>query len=179
MTEQHWFVGQTRAGLGPWAEKNLAAQGILHYVPRIIGPDGVTGVNLFTRYLFVCLDPTSRNFTRVNSTRGMHKLLPLYSESPTQCRPGYVEELIRRVGVMGRLEDAEEVTYDYVKNEQVAVVCGHLAGSSGTFQHRKKGLAMLLMYVMGRQTLVGVPLAATEPMRRNDVAALVTEPAPC
>lgn len=166
-----WYVGQTKAGLGPWAEKNLLAQPDIVdevYVPRILGPDGKTGENLFSRYLFVHCEENSRHHSTINSTRGMNRLLPLRVETPLSVRNGYVEDLIARVGKMGTLDKAEEVTYDYATDEQIRIVNGPWAGKVAPFQYRKKGLAVLLLVVLGRPRLVPVPLSYTSSAKNND-----------
>lgn len=170
-TDWKWYVGQTRPGLGSWAEKNLAAQQILSYSPRIVSPDGVSGENLFPRYLFVQLPPLRRAFSVVNSTRGMHKLLPLYSEEPLSVPTSYVDELRVRVGLLGTIDAVEEVTYDYAKKQNIEVTSGPWAGHVGSYEYRKKGVAMLMMRMMGRELVVPVPLSSTR--------ALVSVAAPC
>lgn len=164
MIQQSWYVGQTRAGLGPWAEKNLAAQGYRNYAPRILdetGEPGEPGGNLFSRYLFVLSPDDERHHSRINSTRGMQKLLPLFVEDPLPLRDGYVDDLMARVGLMGRLEVAEEITYDYLKDDTIDVTAGPYAGKTGTFEYRKRGLAMLMMRMLGAPRLVPVPLSCT------------------
>lgn len=168
--EDHWYVGQTRSGLGPWAEKNLTNQPEFVYevyAPRILGEDGRTGENLFTRYVMIRMVPTREAFSCVNSTRGMNKLLPLHSETPLSLPRGYVDDLRSRVGELGRLDAAEEVTYDYARSQMIEVTSGPWVGQVGSYDYRKKGLAMLMMRMMGRQVTVPVPLANTRPLART------------
>lgn len=162
MIEERWYVGQTRSGLGPWAEKNLAAQGIPSYAPRIFGPDGESGENLFPRYLFVRLPIHPRAFTAANNTRGMHKLLPLHSEDPLSLPRGYIEDLQARVGLLGRLDVVEEITYDYAREEKIEITCGPWSGKTGEYQYRKKNVAMIMMKIMGRPMVVPVPIQNTK-----------------
>lgn len=175
--EYLWYAGQTRSGLGPWAEKNLKAQTehvVAVYTPRIVGPDGVTGENLFSRYVLVKIRKHQRSFTAVNSTRGMQKLLPLRCEEPLSLPDGYVEDLMARVGRMGTLDDAEEVTRSYAKDDPIWVTHGPFIGEHGLYQYRKRGVAMMMMRILGAERLVPISLAATRP-----IATLVSEIPAC
>lgn len=153
-----WFVGCTKAGLGGWAEKNITEQGYETYTPRIVGADGKSSENLFSRYLLVHCGDHMENYRRLNSTRGMKKLLPVHLEEPIPLPRGYVDELRQRMGLLSTLETAEEVTKEFLPGQEVEITLGPYAGMKGTFQERKKGLARLVMFAIGGQTVVHVPL---------------------
>lgn len=162
--EDRWYVGQTRSGLGPWAEKNLTAQSYRHYVPRVLDPDGQPGGNLFPRYILIHCPPSELHWSRINSTRGMHKLLPIFAEEPLPVRDRVVDDLMARVGLMGRLDVAEEIVYDYAREQRIEVTCGEWAGRHGEYQYRKRNLAKILIAMMGRKVEVTVPLHHTRPL---------------
>jgi transcription antitermination factor NusG len=158
-------VVQTKSGLGAVAERHLKQQEFDAWLPRIRDERGSL-VPLFPRYLFVVVGDTSpADWRAVNGTKGVDKLLPLHLEKPGRLREDYMRDLRDRVDQMQTIESALEVTYSYVEGESVRIECGPYAGYVGTFQQKRKGVAKLLMCLLGGQSVVSVPLQNTSHTR--------------
>lgn len=119
---------------------------------------------LFEPYLFVAFDrdEPAQRWRRINSTRGVERLLPLHLEMPVplpSSGPGSVD------GWRLRIEGGEFTTelrlevLGYLRGESVPVVAGTYAGHVGTFVEQRGRSARLMMRVVG-----GAPVPVAVPI---------------
>jgi len=149
-----WFAYATHAGMTSFAEKQVSGQGYETYSPRI----REDGEHLFPNYGLVRCGDHAVNYGRLNSTKGVKRLLPQHCENPIPLRDGMVESLREHVGVLGSLAAAEGVMREFVEGEEVRVDSGPYCGLVGTFQKRRRGCLQLLMIAFGAPRVVQVPL---------------------
>lgn len=160
---QRWFAYATHAGMTSFAEAQVSTQGYETYSPRLLEDKE----HLWPNYGLVRCGDNAINYGRLNSTKGVKRLLPLHCEEPIPLRDALVQALRDHVGHLGSLASAEAVLREYAEGENVRVDSGPYSGLVGTFQKRRRGCLQLLMIAFGAPRVVSVPLQNIAQGRRE------------
>ena len=151
-----WFAAQTQPGGGRTAKAHLKQQDYTAFLPEFrVG--NKTSI-YFPGYIFIFFDIEGVRWRSINGTRGIIKLLPIHMEIPQPLPDGFVEDLQAFLS-SGDISDerAEEMTARYLPNETVRVASGPFGGYYGTLVRYRKGSLVLLMALLGQETVVAVP----------------------
>ena len=141
-----WYVAQTLAGLESTAIYHLSREGVTAFSPMT---SGERKFRLFPGYLFIELSSPDEAGV-VNRTRGIHKVLPVHSNSPLALPDGFVDDLRGRIG-QGEFDESAcaHVVHKYVKGENVPIVAGAFAGWCGEMVRYHKGSMIVLLALFG------------------------------
>lgn len=162
MTER-WYVAKTQPGREHYAAWHVGNQGFDYFLPELT-THSVRRELLFPGYLFVFFDRAEHGWKAINSTRGVHHLLPVSREHPEAVVLGYVEGLQDRVAA-GEfdLKAAAEVSLGYAPGEEAVVIAGTMSGHAGAFQWQRDGRVKLLFSLLGRRVPVTIPVEQVQP----------------
>lgn len=165
---QRWYVAKVNGVR--LAQEQLGKQGFEHWLPEVevrrVERGKVTKGkrSLFGPYLFVKLDLAASGWRRVNGTRGIERMLPVKSEVPSPVADGAVEALQARAAAGEfTLADAVDALLGYVRGDYVEVRRGAMSGEGGELVGDRGDYLLLLLRLLGRQTVVKVPKSAIDP----------------
>lgn len=167
---QRWYVAGVLAGLEATAAERLKQQGHVTFSPYFhekLGGGKTVKRRLFPGYIFVSMDLLEDGWSHVNGTRGVSKLLPTHLEQPLPLPLGFVEKLMERCQ-NGELDplSADEMARGWKKGESVPIVAGPFTSFSASLSYYKKGSAILLLNLFGRESEISVPLHQIAPAPR-------------
>lgn len=153
-----WYILQLKPNGLKLALSNLARQGFECFNPTHIvsrrRPDGFKQHRepLFPGYLFVRFDPQEGHWRKLNSTRGVSRIIALSGE-PTPVPQALMESLMARCDEMGQLRPPDELS----AGDEVRITGGPFADLTTTIEKidRSKRIWVLLD-VLGRQTRVAL-----------------------
>ena len=167
----NWYVAYTKPRQEKRAQENLVNQGFETFLPlialeklkqgsieRVIEP-------LFSRYIFVKLDPHTSPWGSIRSTLGVSRLLTL-GGLPAAVPPGLVEGLKQTQQVLPHLT-GKDITFQRLlqSGNQVLFTQGPLKGLQGIFQqHDGEARAMVLIEIMSRPHQLTVDLSSVIPL---------------
>lgn len=162
-----WYAVRAKFGEITWAEANLAAQRFDVFSPfkieRVVDRRCVVESRrrLFEPYLFAAFDrdEPEQRWRRINSTRGVERLLPLHLELPTPLPAGCVEAWRRRAEAGEFTTELRLEALAYLRGDPVPVVEGTYAGHVGAFVEQRGRNARLMMKIVG-----GAPVPVDVPI---------------
>ena len=172
-----WYVARVQVGRQKVALEHLKRQGFETFAPvveRLVIKKGQNpgkiDVPLLAAYMFIRFDAGVQVWQRVNSTRGVVRLLPTTCEAPIAVPPGLVEELQDRVNagefaVKVGVED-EVIVLDYRAGDAVPIVGGLMMNKTGTFIRQVGNIIELNVALLGRPVVVGLPSNLVAPPER-------------
>lgn len=114
--EKKWLIAQIKPNSYDTAIKNLERQGFETFLPKMKITQRkenkflVKNVYVFPGYIFVCFDPRIINWTKINSTYGVSKILT-FSNKPAKISSDLVVELKNRY----------EINSNSTKNEKLQI----------------------------------------------------------
>jgi len=151
---QNWYIAALRAGDTKRALTNLRNNGIAYLYPEI-KHDGYYRAVL-PGYVFVKLWDCDEDFSRVNETQGVSKLLPNHLVRPIAVPQNWMNEFERRL-CYGDFEikvESNDVLPWFDKNEIFGIISGPFTGHKGTFVRKIKGAVEATIAFFGRQLTV-------------------------
>lgn len=167
--EAIWLTVHTKPRQEPIAEEHLVRQGIPCFLPRAFNPQrklksaGPKVEALFPRYLFIEVVPGEHNISAVNYTRGVSRIVQFGG------RLAHVPSwLVTRLqSMVDRVSGLVELTPPRLKpGDEVDVFDGPLAGLRAIIQQMDGDRrALLLMKMLGKEAVVGVPTLYLRPAR--------------
>tara|TARA_R100000935_G_scaffold57607_2_gene91962 strand:+ start:2100 stop:2615 length:516 start_codon:yes stop_codon:yes gene_type:complete len=128
-SENKWFVAQLKPNGLRLATTHLARQGFGLFCPKLSVAETATrrtGSRLkpmFPGYLFVHFDSGTPNWTAINSTRGVARLIVQDIRLPQALPAGFIPGLMARCDAAGALKPTE----DLKKGDRVRIVSGPFA----------------------------------------------------
>jgi transcriptional antiterminator RfaH len=166
-----WYLIHTKPGRETVAEVNLRRQGYLVYYPRLLRSMRIRGrwvervAPLFPRYLFLGLAVGQQEIGPVRSTLGVANVVRFGCDY-TPVPDGVVEEIRMRADPETGLHRLHAHAAAFQPGSRVRIVDGAFDGLEGVF-HRESGeeRVVLLLGLLGRDTLVQVPVAFVMPQR--------------
>ena len=96
--DKKWFIIQIKPNSYHTAIQNLERQGFETFLPKIEITQRqknkfvVKNVNVFPGYMFVCFDPHIINWTKINSTYGVSKILT-FNKKPSEISSDLILEM--------------------------------------------------------------------------------------
>lgn len=165
---RYWYVIHTVHNQEFRAEVNLKNQGYQLYLPKYIGirkharkVDKILKP-LFPRYLFIKLDLSLDNISRVNYTFGVNKLVTLGVE-PNTLPDFIVDNLRAQEDKDGNLDSI--INSIYKVGEHVKLGNGVLKGNNAVFMGKtEKQRVFVLLDILGRKLNISVPSMSLQPM---------------
>jgi len=154
MSENNWYVVQTKPRQEKVAVENLERQGYVTYCPQIVQPKRLrqrwqkVREPLFPRYLFVRLNVGIDNFSPIRSTLGVHGFVKFGGQPAVM--PINVIDAIRQQEQMLSETCTEHPDWDV--GEQLQILDGPFEGLKGIFM-KKVSLerVSILLNILGRQ----------------------------
>ena len=102
--DKKWFIAQIKPNSYNSAIQNLKRQGFETFLPKMEITQRqknkfiVKNVYVFPGYMFVCFDPHTLSWTRINSTYGVSKVLA-FNKKPAEISSHLILELKKRYQV--------------------------------------------------------------------------------
>lgn len=162
-----WYVTYTEPYAETMAARHIVDQGFKVFLPRrlrqIRHARRITDVKeaFFPRYMFVSLDLAADRWHRINTTRGVSRLLSS-GERPVPVAKGVVEAMEAATGADGVLRPRELLKL----GQTVRITSGLFADQIGTLQHvGSSGAVRVLLSMMERQVPVSVSETDIRPIR--------------
>ncbi len=96
-----WYIAQVKPNSYQSATQNLERQGFETFLPKMQITQRqenkffLKNVYVFPGYVFVCFDPHITNWTKINSTYGVSKIL-VFNKKPSEISSDLIIELKRR-----------------------------------------------------------------------------------
>lgn len=163
-----WFVSQVKPGGTRRAEVNLRRQGIEAFHPRqrVTRRQRGTLVTraepVFPGYLFLCFDPATAPWAKINNTYGVSRLLMTPDRRPAPLPDGFVPLMRARSDADGLLQMAD----DLAPGDRIRLLTGPFADTVARIETLDRdGRIALLLDLMGRSVRVTV---TTPEVRRED-----------
>jgi transcriptional antiterminator RfaH len=151
-----WYILQLRPNGLKLALTNLARQGFVTFNPTHIVSRRRSGgfvqqpEPLFPGYLFVQFDPLDGHWRKLNSTRGVSRIVALSAE-PTAVPDALMEGLMARCDGAGQLLPPDELS----AGDEVRITGGPFADLTTTIEKIDSSKRIwVLLDVLGRQTRV-------------------------
>ena len=165
---RYWYVIYTIHNQEFRAEANLKKQGFQLYLPKYIGTrkharkvDKILKP-LFPRYLFIKLDLSLDNISKINYTFGVNKLVTLGTE-PNILPDFIVDNLRAQEDKNGNLDSI--INSIYKMGEHVKFSNGVLQGNNAVFMGKtEKQRVFVLLNILGRKLNIAVPPVSLEPL---------------
>lgn len=150
-----WFVATTQVKRELIARMNLAEQGFDVFLPvrSVRQPTGVLILRpLVPGYIFVALDLASPRWKKVNSTRGVSRLLPLHLERPEPIPDVTMDIFRERADADGLVADTDALDRElYEAGVMLRVIDGSSAGLQGPVVMDEGRRIVVLLSMFGRQ----------------------------
>jgi len=167
----NWYVVYTKPRQEIRAQENLSNQGFETFLPMIAleklrqGTIARVVEPLFSRYIFVRLDPQTSPWGCIRSTLGVNKLLTL-SGQPAAVHQSLIEGLkITQQFLPSQTGKDPSFQRLLQSGNDVLFTQGPLKGLSGIFQqHDGDARAMVLIEIMSRPHLLTVDLSTVVPV---------------
>jgi transcriptional antiterminator RfaH len=175
-----WYLIHTKPAREVLAEVNLRRQGYQVYHPRLLRPTRIHGrwvdrvASLFPRYLFLRLEVGHQDMGPVRSTLGVANIV----------RFGYDYAVVPDAIVENLRAHADSETglhrlhgRAFEPGSKVRIIAGVFEGLEGVFQ-RESGdeRVMLLLGLLGRDTLVQLPAAFVLSEFASETKLVVQQP---
>lgn len=148
-----WIVVQTKSLCEFLAIRNLEESGFRCYCPRLAlrTHDGLVLKPMFAGYIFAQIEPEDvGRWRKINSHRGVYKILASPSGHPAMLPDGLVEKLIAQGDAVEDLKPFAEFT----KGQKIHFTTGPLQGINGIVHWSNKERVSLLVNLLGMDTIV-------------------------
>lgn len=112
--DKKWFIAQIKPNSYEMAVQNLERQGFETFVPKMEKTQRqnnkfiIKNVYVFPGYMFVCFNPRIINWTKINSTYGVSKILA-FNNKPSEISSDLILELKNRY----------EINFNRYQNEKL------------------------------------------------------------
>lgn len=157
-----WFAVQIKPNGLALAQRNLARQGFAVFAPMRRGsgkPRTPRLKPLFPGYVFTQFEPRSSDWYRINSTRGVLRLIVGPERPPRALPDAFIAALRARCEEDGTVVAGPDLS----RGDTVEVVAGPFADLVSTVEALDAdGRLQLLVELMGRMVRVSVPRAQVE-----------------
>ena len=162
-----WYLAQCKPNATHIAVRNLDNQGFASFLPLQEGTKRKgRGFHhqirpLFPGYLFVQLDTTEGPWRRINSTRGIARLVRLGAE-PSVVPDAIIANLMQRCDEMGIIQDAGALE----AGDQAQVTQGPFSGFVATIANIEANARIyILLDIMGQSTKVSIDAKVIKPLK--------------
>lgn len=156
--QREWYLLQLKPNSWKIAETNLKRQKFETFLPM----QGITQrksngfkevvVPLFPGYMFIALEPKSGSWCKINSTKGVSKLVS-FGEYPAPIPNGLVEEIKHRCDDSGQLLPPDQLT----AGDNVTLISGPFANFVATIDKIDADKRIwVLIDLMGQSTRIAV-----------------------
>jgi transcriptional antiterminator RfaH len=156
-----WFVIYTKPRQESVAQENLLRQGFETYLPWLRRPRRLRNRRveasepLFTRYLFVRLDPDERSVAPIRSTTGVTSLVG-FGNQLLPVPDAVIHQLRSAEGPDGHVHPPQE--RPFVPGDIVRIDAGPFEHLTGVFLERRgRERARILLEVLGKASAISVP----------------------
>ena len=112
--DKKWCIAQIKPNSYHTAIQNLERQGFQIFLPKMEITQRqenkfvVQNVYVFPGYMFVCFDPHTITWTKINSTYGVSKILT-FSNKPSEISSDLILELKNRYEINSKLTQKEKL----------------------------------------------------------------------
>ena len=163
---KRWYLAQCKPNATQIAVRNLGNQGFASFLPlqestkrREKGFQHRTRP-LFPGYLFVQLDADEGPWRKINSTRGIARLVRL-AAAPSVVPDAIIAGLMARCNEMGIIQDAGALAV----GDRAQVTHGPFSGFVATIADVEANARIyILLEIMGQSTTVTIDAAALTPL---------------
>ena len=166
LQNKRWYLAQCKPNATHIAVCNLENQGFVSFLPLQKGTKRKgKGFQhkirpLFPGYLFVQLDANEGPWCKINSTRGIARLVRLGAE-PSVVPDAIIANLMARCDEMGIIQDAGAL----VVGDRAQVTQGPFSGFAATIADvEANDRIYILMDIMGQSTKVSIDAKALTPL---------------
>ena len=163
---KRWYLAQCKPNATHIAVRNLENQDFVSFLPlqegtKLKGKGFQRQIRpLFPGYLFVQLDATLGPWCKINSTRGIARLVRLGAE-PSVVPDAIVADLMARCDEMGIIQDAGAL----MVGDRAQVTQGPFSGFAATIADvEANDRIYILMDIMGQSTKVSIDAKALTPL---------------
>lgn len=163
---KRWYLAQCKPNATHIAVRNLDNQGFASFLPLQEGTKrkgrGFQNQTrpLFPGYLFVQLDASDGPWRKINSTRGIARLVSLGAE-PSVVPDAIIAGLIARCNEMGIIQDARALAV----GDRAQVTRGPFSGFFATIANVEANARIcILLNIMGQSTTVSIDAAGLAPL---------------
>lgn len=163
---KRWYLAQCKPNATHIAVRNLDNQGFASFLPlQEVTKRKGKGFRhqirpLFPGYLFVQLDARELPWHKINSTRGIARLVRLGAE-PSVVPDAIIAGLIARCTELGIIQDAEALSV----GGRAQVTQGPFSGFAATIANVEANSRIyILLDIMGQSTTVSIDAAALTPL---------------
>lgn len=142
-----WYLVQTRGGQQERAKIHLENQSIIVYMPlvKVQDLDHFIIEPVFAGYLFVNIDTSVKSVARINSTRGVLKMVT-FGQIPARVSDQVIDDL------HGRFDDEAVINAYPVSGDTVEITQGAMKGLSAIYAEPDKNKrSTLLITLLGKQ----------------------------
>jgi transcriptional antiterminator RfaH len=143
-----WYVVHTKPRQEPRALENLQNQGYECFLPMMQVEKlrnrrlQVLSEPMFSRYLFICLDDTTQNWSPIRSTLGVSNLV-CFGHQPAKVPLEFIQFL--------KETPAKAVARIFSPGDAIKIVDGPLSGLEGIYQaHDSQARAFVLVDMLGK-----------------------------
>lgn len=159
-SSENWFAAQLKPNALSIATRHLQRQGFNIFCPKRLETRRVSNKSvtrpcpLFPGYLFVQFDPRGQVWRKINSTRGVSRLILSNPVDPTPLPRQFIAGLGARCDEDGMLKKPDEIK----AGDRIRIVSGPFAEFVTKVEHvtEDKRLQVLLS-LMGQSTRVFLP----------------------
>lgn len=156
----NWFVAMVKPNALSIATTHLERQGFPIFSPRRVetrhrGTKSHTGPRqLFPGYLFIQFDPESSSWRKINSTRGISRLVLNNPRTPRPLPSAFIAGLQARCDKDGVLQELDEVK----AGDQIRVIAGPFAHFISKVEHvTDDQRVQVLLSMMDQEVRVRLP----------------------
>ena len=164
---KRWYLAQCKPNSTQIAIRNLKNQDFVSFLPlQEVTKRKERGFKhqirpLFPGYLFVQLDATEGPWRRINSTRGIARLVRLGAE-PSVVPDAIIANLMQRCDEMGIIQDAGVLE----AGDQAQVTQGPFSGFVATIANIEANARIyILLDIMGQSTKVSIDAKVVKPLK--------------
>jgi transcriptional antiterminator RfaH len=158
----NWYAVYTKSRQERIAQENLERQSFETYLPLMVlsrkrrGEWVETVEPIFSRYLFIRLDPGTTNIASIRSTRGVTGLVQ-FGNQLAAVPESFVTTLLQTADAENRVHTPEPALFQ--TGDSVVLTDGPLADLHGIFKATDgNARAIILMSILGAETEVAVPV---------------------
>lgn len=164
---KRWYLAQCKPNATHIAIRNLENQDFVSFLPlqevaKRKGKEFQHQIqSLFPGYLFVQLDASEGPWCKINSTRGIARLVRLGAE-PSVVPDAIIADLMARCDEMGIIRDAGSLA----AGDRAQLTQGPFSGFVATIADiEANDRIYILLDIMGQSTKVSIHAAALTPLR--------------